>query len=416
MSGLRRATLLLAVAAMVAAAPAARASISEVAGFDVGDAHVLASQYHSALDGFSMIPDFKPVSFTPNVRYIGSLTDEAGDLAAGGHLVGHYFYVTGSRGFAIYDVADPLHPKLASHVQFGAPRFENEDVDTNGSILLYSDFATTRSLYVYDVTDKRHPRQLAELPDAGTHTMTCLYDCRFAYGSYHLNGPNGAPLRGGEIVDLRRPAHPKVIGDWTAKALPSRNNHDVIQVRPGWVLTASDPMELLDVSQGVTKPKVLAKGTNDGERLHTVVWPRNGQDKFILSSFETNETPNCALSGEVSTWDATRWPTTHKITRLDSFHLSNGTYVDGNPPANPGLGCSPHWMQPRPDFYNGGIVALGAYDHGLKFLKVGHKGGIKEVGHFLPAGAETSAAYWVTPHIVYTVDYARGVDIVRFDG
>src|SRR4051794_13896051 len=148
MTRLRRAMLLLAVAG-VAAAPAARASISEVAGFNAGDQAVFASQYHSALDGFSMIPDFKPVSFTPNVQYIGSLTDEAGDLAAGGHLVGHYFYVTGSRGFAIYDVADPLHPKLASHVDFGAPRFENEDVDTNGRILIYSDFATTQTLYIY---------------------------------------------------------------------------------------------------------------------------------------------------------------------------------------------------------------------------------------------------------------------------
>ncbi len=48
-------------------------------------------------------------------------------------------------------------------------------------------------------------------------------------------------------------------------------------------------------------------------------------------------------------------------------------------------------------------------------MEVGHGGRIREVGHFLPAGASTSAAYWVTAEIVYTAAYQRGTDIVRFD-
>jgi hypothetical protein len=342
---------------------------------------------------------------SPGVEHLGWLSAEAGDLTPGGRLVGDRFYVTGSSHLSIYDVADPARPALESRLEFPS-RFENEDVSTDGRILLYSDFATSQSLYVYDVRDPTRPELLAELPGAGRHTMECVRGCRFAYGSYRLAGPQG-PLTGGEIVDLRDPAAPRVAGDWTENGvLPSARVHDVTEVSPGRVLTASDPMTLLDVSDPL-KPKVLARGDNEGERLHTVEWPRAGRDRFILSSFETNATPRCeAGSGAFATWDARSRP----FTRLHEFTLSHG---EGTPPANV-LGCSPHWFEVRPGFRDGGIVALGAYDHGLRFLEIGPGGEIAEVGHFLPPGAETSAAYWITDEILYTVDYTRGIDIVRF--
>jgi hypothetical protein len=314
--------------------------------------------------------------------------------------------VTGATHLSIYDVSNPAHPRLESRVEFPF-RFENEDVATDGRVLLYSDFATSQSLYVYDVRESSRPRLLAELPGAGRHTMECLRGCLWAYGSYRAVDPRG-PLRGGEIVDLRDPTDPRVVGDWTeGGVLPTARVHDVTEVAPGRVLTASDPMRLLDVGDP-TRPRVLASADNDGERLHTVDWPRRGRDRFILSSFETNATPRCeAGSGGFSTWNARARP----ITRLDTFTLSHG---EGAPPANV-LGCSPHWFEARPDFRDGGVVALGAYDHGLRFLRIDREGRIEEVGHFLAPGAETSAAYWITDEIVYTVDYARGIDIVRFN-
>lgn len=33
----------------------------------------------------------------------------------------------------------------------------------------------------------------------------------------------------------------------------------------------------------------------------------------------------------------------------------------------------------------------------------------------MPYRGSASAAYWVTKEIVYTVDYTRGVDILRFN-
>jgi hypothetical protein len=406
--------LVLATACVLAAPPAgAHHSINESAGAPA-EQEALEVFYRAKFEQLSALPGGLGASSSPNVEYLGSVPTE-GPSATGGRLVGRYFYVTGWNSFSIYDVSDPVHPRLMSKTTFPF-RFENEDVATNGRILLYSDFATSQALYVYDVTDKRRPRLLAELPGAGRHTMTCLFGCDWAYGSYRLAGPAG-PMTGGETVNLRDPASPRVTGDWTDRGvLPSRRVHDVFEVGAGRVLTASDPMELLDLSGGVNRPRVLARGTNDGQRLHTVLWPRRGRDRFIMSSFETNATPRCeAGSGEFKTWDASAWRETGRFTEIDSFTLGNGTFADGSPPANV-LGCSPHWFEPRPGFANGGIVALAAYDHGTRFLRIDGAGRISEVGHYLGSGSEASAAYWITDRIVYTVDYARGIDILRFKG
>jgi hypothetical protein len=349
-----------------------------------------------------------------NVEHVGTMMGEAGALDAGGRLVGHYFYVTGSTHFSIYDVADPVRPKLMSRVDFPC-RFENEDVTGNGDLLIYSDFATSGDLYVYDVRDKRHPKLVSDTPGLGTHTMECVEDCRYLYGSYFLLGPKG-PLSGGEVVDLADPAHPKALGDWTDNdVLPSQKVHDVTEIGPGRIITASAPIEYLDTSQDRARPKVLARtDTPADKRFHTAIWPRRGEDRFMLAMFETNATPLCgAGSGEFTVFDAARWQTTGKFAPLHSFFLSNGDFADGNPPAN-GLGCSPHWFNVRPSWRDGGVVAMGAYDHGTKFLRVDGAGQIAEIGHFLPPGTNASAAYWITCDVVYVVDYTRGIDILRF--
>jgi hypothetical protein len=295
-------------------------------------------------------------------------------------------------------------------------------VATNGRVLIYTDFATTGNLYVYDVRDKSNPKLLSETPTAGTHTMACLYDCQFLYGSYHAVTPEGA-LRTGEVVDLRDPAHPVVLGDWTANGiLPSRDVHAESEVKPGFVLTASAPIEYLDLGAGsadsLVHPKVLATsdtGTSHAERWHTTIWPRAGADRFVLGSLETNGTPNCQLgSGAFSTFDTTNWQNTGKFKKIDSYFLSNGIYFDGNPVANV-LGCSPHWFNVRPSWNDGGVVALATYDNGTQFLRVDGAGKIKEVGYALPPGTEASGTYWVGCNVVYTADYARGVDIFRLN-
>ncbi|MGH2969043.1 MAG: LVIVD repeat-containing protein [Solirubrobacteraceae bacterium] len=392
--------------ALLVAAPAAHGhTFDQAAGLDARAA------LFPAQAGALLAQKLGVVRSSPNVEHLGWIAEQ-GATSTGGQLVGDYFYVTSWKDIAIYDVSDPVHPELMSRTSIGF-KFENEDVSTNGEVLLFSEQAPSETLHVWDVRDKRAPREVGTLPGAGTHTATCLLDCSYEYGSYHLLGPRG-PATAGEIVDLRDPSNPRRAGDW-AGGIPgfTGKSHDVTEVAPGRVLTASMPILFLDARSDVTRPRLLARGTNVSKQQHTARWPNGGRDRFVLTSYETNAHPQCdETSAEFATWDASKWRSTGTFTPIDEFRASNGTFVDGSPPANV-LGCSAHWFEAHPDFRDGGLVAVGFYDHGTKFLRVDRRGQIDEAGWFLPPGAETSAAYWITDEIVYTVDYARGIDILR---
>jgi hypothetical protein len=102
---------------------------------------------------------------------------------------------------------------------------------------------------------------------------------------------------------------------------------------------------------------------------------------------------------------------------IDDYYAKNGTYTDGNPPANPGIGgCSSHWLEAHPDFKNGGIVAVAFFGHGVRLFEVTSTGKIKEHGYFIPYGSEAGAVYWVTDKIMYVLDYNRGIDILEYTG
>lgn len=339
-----------------------------------------------------------------NVEYVGYVPFQVG-TATGAKVVGKFLYVTSWREFSIYDVSDPTSPELLSTTPFGF-KFENEDVATNGKIMLFSETIPQQILHVWDVEDKTNPVEIATLGDgAGDHTTDCLLDCRFAYGSE------------GSVTDLRDPAKPKLMGNFFDKKPGGvSDSHDVNEVAPGIVLTSSRPIVLLDARKDPVNPKVLAVG--DDERItggiHSNQWPNRGSDNIVMFSSETNATGRCSgNNGAFMTWDGSNWRETHSLKLLDVYQLSNGTYQDGAPPVN-GLGCSAHWFEEHETFKNGGLVAMGSYEHGTRFVDIAGNGKIKEVGYFVPYGGSTSAAYWLDKRIVYAVDYSRGIDILRW--
>lgn len=337
-----------------------------------------------------------------NVEYAGFIPFEAG-TAIGARVIGKHMFVTSWRSFSIYDVSDPLNPVRLSTTPFGF-EFENEDVDTNGKIMLFSESTPQNRLHVWDVEDKTNPVEVAVIPGAGNHTTSCILRCRYAYGS------------SGAVVDLRNPAKAKVIGDWAEGKIVSA--HDVTEVAPGIVLTSSRPIQLLDARKDPAHPKLLALGDDDAITggVHSNIWPRRGRDRFFLLSSESNFTGRCSGSnGAFMTWDATNYRKTHTFQMLDIYQLENGTWADGRPGAT-ASGCSAHWFEAHPEFHNGGLVALGSYDHGTRFVDVSRSGKISEKDYFLPYGGQTSAAYWLTDRIVYAVDVTRGVDILRYTG
>ncbi|HVF52261.1 MAG TPA: hypothetical protein VNC78_01510 [Actinomycetota bacterium] len=348
-----------------------------------------------------------------NVEHVAFVPLDVG-TATGAAVVDEYLYVTSWKSFSIYDVSNPLEPEQLSQTPFGFA-FENENVATNGKIMLFAEQLPNDSLHIWDVEDKSNPTEIAVLQGAGSHTATCILDCSFSYGTYDFVGPEGTST-GATLVDLRNPKEPKELGHWNEK-LEFDKVHDVTEVAPGLVVTASAPIAYVDARANPARPKALAYGTNIDKREHSVVWPRRGKDRFILSSFETNATPRCEAGvGAFTVWDASAWQKTKTFKILDEWTIENGTWIDGRPGISGPLGCSPHWFQEHPSFHDGGIVAAGFYDHGTRFLRVDEKGKVSEEGYFLPWRGSTSAAYWITDEIVYSVDYERGIDILRYTG
>lgn len=361
---------------------------------------VLVSGLLLLIAGGTALPgQARPGLSSGNVEYIKTVPIEAG-LPTGARRVGDYLYVAGSKSFSIYDVSDAENPVLQSLTPIGI-QFANEDVDTNGSILLLSGDQVGGNLYVWDVSEKQAPVKLAEL-GARDHTFSCVLDCTWAYGA------------GGSIVDLRDPTDPQLAGNWSPNSTPGFG-FDVTEVAPGLVLTSSRQMMFLDARKNPADPELLALGaTPDSRLIHSNRWPRRGRDAFVLVQGETPFTVRCNEgSGAFMTWDASRWKRTHTLTLLDEFRVENGTYVDGDPPAGV-FGCTDMWFQEHPTFHNSGLVAVAFFEHGTRFLEVDKEGRIAQVGYFTPLGGSTIASYWITKEIVYAIDITRGIDILRY--
>ncbi|HYI46167.1 MAG TPA: hypothetical protein VE174_11990 [Actinomycetota bacterium] len=333
----------------------------------------------------------------------------------GGRVVGDYFYANDQNKIMIFDLEDPLNPEMTGFVPMPQEwLYSREDLDTNGRILIMPNTAGasadgkpaagTNALYVIDVEDKANPTIISKVVGGGSHTTSCVLDCTWAWGS------------DGKIFDLRNPLKPKLMKQKWGDGMPAGNGHDVEEIAPGLVLTATQPIMLLDVRKNPLKPKLLAAGSNDdGRFIHSGRW-MNPKDKFLLMGGETNNKVRCSeTNGAFMTWDASKWKKTHSFTMIDEYRVKNGTYADGNPAANQ-VGCSSHWIEPEPSFKNGGIVAGAFFEHGTKFLDVSSKGKIKETGWFMPAAGSTGAVYWITDKILYTLDYNRGIDILQWNG
>ncbi|HYO61089.1 MAG TPA: hypothetical protein VEU29_04250 [Actinomycetota bacterium] len=336
-----------------------------------------------------------------NVEHVTTVPLEAGS-PTGARLVGDYLYVAGAKSFSIYDVSDPLAPALQSINPIGF-QFANEDVDTNGKVLIMSDDTRFRRLYVWDVTDKKTPVKLAELENTRDHNFACVLDCKWAYGSR------------GTIVDLREPTEPRIAGSWGGGVTPG-DGFDTTEVAPGIVLASTRILRLLDARKNPARPKLVASATTmDNRLLHSSRWPRGGKDKFVLVQEETFAETRCdENSGTFMTWNASRWRKTGTFQMTGQYRASAGTYSDGSPVANV-LGCTAMWFQEHPDFRDGGLVTAAWFEHGTRFLDVAPDGAISEVGHFLPLGGSTIASYWITDEIVYAIDVTRGIDILRFN-
>ncbi|HYI45346.1 MAG TPA: hypothetical protein VE174_07800 [Actinomycetota bacterium] len=332
---------------------------------------------------------------TENVEHVQTLPQETD--TSGGVFHDDYLYVTTARALTIYDVSDPLNPAVQGVLPLPQqPQFSEEDPDTNGKILL---IGTVGILFVVDVEDKTNPTIVGQLQGADNHTISCVLDCKYGWGSE------------GIIVDLRDPTNPQLAGNW-GEGMPAQDGHDVTEVAPGRVVTSTQPLMYLDARKDPLHPKLLGLGANEDKRfIHGNLWPHEATDKFLLVGGESGGDCGAENAGSFMVWDAASFPKTHTFKMLDEYRMVNGNPMEGNAVTN--TFCA-HWFTTHETFKNGGLVAFSSYEHGVRFLQVQSTGKIKEVGWFLPVGGASSAAYWVTDRIVYSLDYQRGIDIIRF--
>jgi hypothetical protein len=365
-----------------------------------------------------------------NVEYLGSIKQDVG-LTTGAKVVGDRLFVTSGKNITIYDVSKPETPVTLGALKVNVA-WENEEVPTNGKVLaVASDFysampsclmalAADGCVQLFDVRDPSNIHEVGSVPIAN-HTAECVLDCQWFYG------------RAGTIIDARGVLDgraPTVAGNWIdelkAQGVDSTSCHHVREIRPGVLLTACRPFSVITVNPqdapgaSPEHPKVLYTGESDAF-VHSARWPRNGHDKFVLIGGETNFTGQCnGANGELRTYSAEAVNNGSSKTFTGPIdHLQpagNGTYTDGKPVANH-LGCSVHWFQEHPTWRNGGLLALSEYEDGVRFLQVKRDGTITEQGFFEALGGSSSSPKWApSGDVVYSLDYDRGIDIIRWKG
>lgn len=367
----------------------------------------------------------------PDVPAIGARIVTVTD----GLFPGTYLYVTTSQGLRIYDVTLGI-PVPAGALQL--PHVENENVDTNGKILLISAdhaFGQPNMLYVIDVSNPHAPLLTGVLPFGRSgHTVTCIQDCTYAF----VSSP------GFTVVDLRNPTSPKELARLST---PRGGVHNFWVDAAGiaWA-SASDGLvaydvrpEVYDPSTGKAPPLVADQGGGPPPGFH---------DDFIIhNSLRPNAmlpTPQQLADSKIDpgeivyvteeNWIAvsnglcdddgqfqTGWLHTVAgkpvIERIGAFKIGQGQLTQGKKPLG-AVACSSHWFD-----WHDNVIADAWYEQGLRFLDVSDPRNIRQIGYFMPAVTENWMALYrevssgpTAGLYVYTFDVARGIDVLLFTG
>lgn len=361
-----------------------------------------------------------------NVDYLARIPDVP---AIAARFIGDTMYVSTYQGVRIYDVAGDVPLLLGA---FELPHIENEDVDTNGEILLLGVdhfVSVANTLYVIDVSNPRVPLLLSVFRSPyRAHTASCINDCSYAW----LAGDNG---RVG-VVDLRDPSAPVNAGSFQLPAVSggARLSHDVQvddagvawvsarggvfgyhtanPVAPSYVggrtrSNAADNFDNVFILHNSMRPN--ARAATPAKLADDVVDP----GEVILVTEEYYDDSSCTNEGHFQTgWIHGTAPNL-TVTKLDSYNVGHGTGITDAKPASVGLAtsCSSHYFDARSD----GIVADAWYEQGVRFLDVSDPTDIRPVGYFMAADAQTWAAYFHGGR-VYVIDFDRGIEVLRFSG
>ncbi|MFP5310608.1 MAG: hypothetical protein ACLGIR_13640 [Actinomycetes bacterium] len=385
-----------------------------------------------------------------NVEYVCTIPLEAPGNAGNVTTVDGRtrLYVSSRTGIGIYDVTDPTAITLEGRLPFQHWQNEDTSVSTDGTRLVVAADGgppfpdqVSRGLFVFDVSDPADITLVGVHPDA-PHTASCADDgCTVLYASngsiYDASGAT-APIALQDGIVAARTGQARGIvkkGTFTAKLGGGTvaSLHAVQRDASGLITTDSNPRLILDPREDPLAPTIVAQFSPDPRdpRLQhgnlrpdaDAYTPRDPQapvgpladdplrtGELLVTSSESNFNPNCNNAGSVATWDLRGFDQGRTPKLLEVFRPVNGLPPSENPVAN-GPGCSAHWFD-----YEDGLLASAFYDHGTRFLDIDPETGrIAQVGWFQPRGGIATATFWGADGYAFTVDNARGIDVVRLD-
>jgi hypothetical protein len=442
-----------------------RSLLRAVLAVVVGAVVLPVGSARAVVPGLLELSDPTGLIASPNVTVLGTLP-ETGGISA--RIRDDVLYVSGLDGLSTYDVSDPAVPRLLGVLPL--PHFQNEDVDLGGDILLISNDAaeSTGILHVIDISDPAQPSLLSSFPMGGNplaggpgHTASCVLECRYAWVT------DGGGIR---IIDLTDPADPVDRGHHDTPAGGGVATHDVQEDGDGhqWVVGfggaaayrlgpdyAGDDLGTLvavtdeDGHSTYFDELGLGDGSNPNDYvLHNSI-RRAGSDVIYITE-EDYIRPGCRGAGSFETW------------RVDLPAPGDGTGGDGPGPgkgkgggnaggngkgkkggdpgdgaaaetgdpavvtfldswetelladvAQPAAVCSAHYFDEAD-----GLIAHAWYQQGVRFLDVSDPANIRQIGYYIPPAALAWSAYFHPddPRIVYVVDLAHGITVLRLDG
>jgi hypothetical protein len=382
-----------------------------------------------------------------NVSLLGKVPDSAGAIGARFSPDGDTMYVTAATGLQIYDVSAPATPRKLS--QLALPHLENEDVDVGRDTLVISNdpaFTGVGMLYLIDVSNPRLPLLRSTLPTnvpiAGTdnsengHIANCIQGCDYLYTTGSSEG-----LTVYDIRDLAAPRKAAVIelpgGGFThdvevdgagiawvtgedgtfgydttdplAPALLYRSDPSIVNTGGG--LPGDDGSGPLDFLHHNMKRTAI--NVSDAGRVSRA---RNGLGNVLAVTEEDYAKPTCEGQGSLQTWRITgerNADGTIKLELLDLWttELNELANLTGRSPAT--ANCSAHWFD-----VDGGLLAQGWYDQGVRFMDVSNPRDIQQVGYYVTQGTFWAAYFAPTDperETVYALDTASGLDVLHIE-
>jgi hypothetical protein len=391
---------------------------------------------------------------------------------------GRRYYVSSVQGLRIYNIDNPGLPLLIGAFEVANWENEDVSVSQDGKTVLMSEFTGSGYTYVFQVSDPIGAYGAVTitmgdaLPLSAAHIVDCIDDaCDYFYGSEGQtwdarDKTNVVELSGGEswgaIIRDQMPTgtynfssghNLNVAGDYDLDGDGTLERVVIADTTPMAMFDATDPLNpvLITTSnsgdhgafgtkyqhnnkiQGFedyvprTEDEPLTFG--DAPKVPGAAAPvtnlRTGE--LLLGNGETNFTATCGSgSGPLTSWSTAGWDQGEEMRVQSVFRPVNGEYdgedgSGGNPAVN-AIGCSGHWFDVRADDTNVDdiIVAAGWYEHGTRVIRVnGANGEFEQLGFYQPVVGSASAAHWVVDErfgtYIYTVDYVRGVDILKYN-